>query len=91
VLSGAVTATLLKSAAVIPAGDVSDEVTLTISGAKAGMHVSVTPNATINADAMLMGRVSADNTVAIRVRNANLSTTLSLGPQTYIAQLTYIN
>lgn len=91
VLTGTVTATLLKGAAAIPPGDVSDEVALTITGAKAGMHVSITPAATISADAMLMGRVSADNTVAIRARNANLLTTLAIGSATYVAQLTYIN
>lgn len=91
VISGTLTASLQKAGAAIPAGDISDEVTLTLSGAKAGMHVSIAPSAAISADAMLMARVVSDNTIGIRARNANLGATLAIGSATYVVQATYLN
>lgn len=77
-LSGSVTAVLQKGGAPIPAGDVSDEVTLTIAGVRPGMEVRVTPMASLASDAQLMARVSADNTVAVRARNLNLAAPLTM-------------
>jgi hypothetical protein len=77
-LTGSVAATLQKAGAPIPAGDVSDEVTLTIRGVRAGMDVRVTPSAAVPADAQLIGRVAGDDTIAIRVRNLNMATPLTM-------------
>jgi len=86
-LTGSTTATLQKAGAAIPAGDVSDETTLTVIGAKAGMRVTVTPSTVISGDAMLIGRVTADNTVGIRAQNLNRGSALAIGSANYRVEL----
>lgn len=87
VITGSTTVSLLKSAAAIPAGDVSDEQTFTVTGARVGMSVKVTPTTAISGDALLIGRVTADNTVGIRAQNMNLGGTLTIGSATYNVEL----
>lgn len=87
VLVGTVTAALQKGGGAIPAGDVSDEVTLAVNGARAGMTVRVSPISILHADAQLIGRVAGDNTVAIRARNLNLAAPLTLAGAQYRVQL----
>jgi len=91
VLTGAGTATFQKGGAAIPAGDVSDEVMLTVLGARPGMDVRVTHTATLPTDIQLLGRVSANDTVAIRARNLNLASTLALASGNYRVALDWPN
>lgn len=77
-LTSATTATFQKAGAPIPGGDVSDEVTIAMAGARSGMEVRVIPTATLPADAQIIGRVSANDMVAIRVRNLNLTAPLAM-------------
>jgi len=86
-----VVANLQKAAAAIPANDVSDETAFTVNGAVAGMHVKAVCNAVISADALLVARVTAANTVGIRMKNLNAGATLAPGSQTYRLELEYLN
>ena len=78
VLRGAVTATLQKAGAAVPPGDLSDEVTFTVNGARAGMLVRVVSSSAVPRAADVRARVSADNTVAISVRNGSSTEPLQL-------------
>ena len=89
VLRGSVTANLQKAAAAIPAGDVSDEATFAVAGAAAGMKVRVAPTTVISGDALLIGRVTAANTVGIRAQNLNLGGTLAIGSASYDVTVGY--
>ena len=91
VLTGSLTASLLKAGAAIPANDMSDETTFTLNGAKVGMRVDVAPTTAISGDATVTGRVTADNTIAIRARNGNLTTALTIGSATYLVKTEYLN
>lgn len=82
---------LQKSAADIPAGDVSDETTFAIPGARAGMSVRVTPTTVISGDALLIGRVTANDTVGIRAQNMNLGAALAIGAAIYRVELEWPN
>jgi hypothetical protein len=90
-LSGSLTTNLQKAGAAISAGDVSDDATLAISGARAGMRVRVTPTSVISGDAELIGRVSANDTVAVRAQNMNQAAPLTIGTVTYRIALEWPN
>lgn len=89
---GTASVALQKAGAAIPAGDVSDEIVLTVNGAKVGMLVMVSPvNAGFPADAQLIGRVTADNTVGIRARNLNMASALPIAANQYRVRLEWQN
>ncbi|MET0250726.1 MAG: hypothetical protein ABW203_00950 [Novosphingobium sp.] len=66
----------------IPAGGLSDPVTIPVPGAVVGMDCSVNAAVDLGDQAQIVGRVSAPNTVRFRVRNLNPAATLTL-PATY--------
>ncbi|MDT0575724.1 hypothetical protein RM533_05955 [Croceicoccus sp. F390] len=90
VLSGNVTATMQKGGAAIAPGEMSDEVMLTVNGARPLMNVRVACTSVLPGSAQMLARVSADNTVAVRVRN-NGSQPLTLPSAGYKVALDYLD